>query len=108
MTEKPENVQYSEFELDGVIYSTLLNKKFANRKKYVRFDPKKIVAVIPGTVIKILVRKGRRVAVGDNLIMFEAMKMQTYIQTSIEGKVKQIYVKKGQMISKGYLILELE
>ena len=108
MTEKQEDVQYSEFELDGVVYKTLLSDKFKNKKKYVPFDPKKVVAVIPGTVLKILVRKGKRVEIGDNLVQFEAMKMQSFIQAQIEGKVKKIYVKKGQMISRGYLILELE
>jgi pyruvate carboxylase len=108
MTEEIKKVEYNDFLLDGVTYKTTLNKKFTNRKKYVRYDPKKVHAVIPGTVLKVNVRKGKKVEVGDNLVQFEAMKMQTYIQAHMDGKVKQVYVKKGQMISKGFLILELE
>jgi biotin carboxyl carrier protein len=108
MTDNLKKEEYSEFVLDGVTYKTLLSKKFTNKKKYERYDPKKIMAVIPGTVIKVNVRKGKRIEVGDNLVLFEAMKMQSYIQAHMDGKVKQVYVKKGQMISKGYLILELE
>lgn len=108
MTEDNNKTDYSDFLLDGVTYKTLLSKKFTNKKKYERFDPKKVLAVIPGTVIKVNVRKGKKVEVGDNLVQFEAMKMQSYIQAHMDGKVKQVYVKKGQMISKGYLILELE
>ena len=40
--------------------------------------------------------------------MLEAMKMQSYVQTNIDGKVKSVNVKKGQMVSKGYVIVELE
>jgi len=108
MAEEPENIKYSKFELDGVTYKTLLSKKFQNKKKYERYNPKKVFAVIPGTILKVSVKKGKRVEVGDNLVQFEAMKMQTFIQAQMDGKIKQIYVKKGQMVSKGFLMLEFE
>lgn len=108
MTEDVKKTKYDDFVLDGVTYKTTLNKMFTSKKKYERFNPKKVLAVIPGTVLKVNVRKGRKVEVGDNLVLFEAMKMQSYVQAHMDGKVKQVYVKKGQMISKGFLILELE
>lgn len=108
MAEEPKDVKYKKFVLDGVTYKTTLNKKFTTRKKYVPHNPKKIEASIPGTIVKILVRKGRKVEAGDNLILLEAMKMQSYVQTNIDGKVKSVNVKKGQMVSKGYVIIELE
>lgn len=108
MAEEPEEIQYSDFTLDEVTYKTMLPDKYRNRKRYVAPDPKKIAAVIPGTIIKILVRKGRRIEIGDNLILLEAMKMQSYVQAHIDGKVKKVYVKKGQMVSKGTLMIELE
>ena len=108
MAEETPKELYSIFELDGVEYKTLLTKKFRNRKKYVRWDPKKVFAQIPGTIIKVLVRRGRRVETGDNLFIIEAMKMQSFIQAHASGKVKKIHVKKGQMVSKGFLMIEVE
>ena len=49
-------------------------------------------------------KKGRKVDPGDNLIMFEAMKMQTFVQAHISGKIKKVNVKQGQMIPKGFVI----
>lgn len=108
MSEESPKELYSIFELDGVEYKTLLSKKFRNRKKYVKWDPKLIHAVIPGTIIKVLIRRGRKVETGDNLLMIEAMKMQSYIQAHTDGKIKKIHVKKGQMVSKGFLMIEME
>lgn len=108
MTEDEKNIEYTDFLLDGVTYKTLLNKKFTNKKKFERYNPKKVLAVIPGTVLKVSVRKGKRVDVGDNLVLFEAMKMQTYIQAPIAGKIKKVNIKKGQMVSKGFVMIEFE
>jgi biotin carboxyl carrier protein len=108
MEENEQKGKLSTLELDGVKYKTFLNEKFKNRKKYVPENPKLIKAYIPGTIVKILVRKGRKVDEGDNLLVLEAMKMQTSIQAHMAGKVKNINVKKGQMVSKGFVMIELE
>lgn len=107
MADQNENPKYSILELDGVKYKTILPEKFKNRPKYVASNPKLIKSVIPGTIVKILVRKGRKVEEGDNLLLLEAMKMQTYVQAHISGKVKVVNIKKGQMVSKGFVMIEL-
>ena len=108
MADQNENLKYSTLVLDGVKYKTILPEKFKNRAKYEPLNPKLIKAVIPGTIVKILVRKGRKVEEGDNLLLLEAMKMQTYVQAHISGKVKVVNIKKGQMVSKGFVMIELE
>lgn len=106
MTEENTPI-YSILDIEGDKYQTLLTKKYLNRKKYIAPDPKQIKAVIPGTVVKVLVRKGRKIEVGESLIIFEAMKMQTHVQANVDGKIKAIHVKKGQMVSKNYVMIEL-
>lgn len=108
MDDQNKNPKYSMLELDGVKYKTILPEKYINRAKFKPLNPKLIKAVIPGTVVKILVRKGRKVEEGDNLLLFEAMKMQTYVQANISGKIKIVNIKKGQMVSKGFVMIELE
>ncbi len=108
MAEENNKRKYVTLELEGVKYKTTLNKKFQNRKPYVPHDPSKIVAFIPGTIKKLYVRRGRKVEEGDRLLILEAMKMQNVILAPFDGKVKAIHVKKGQMISKGYVMIEME
>ncbi|MEJ2593849.1 MAG: biotin/lipoyl-binding protein [bacterium] len=107
MDENVQKPKYKTLELEGVKYRTLLSAKFNNRKKYEPENPKLIKAFIPGTIVKILTKKGRKVEEGEDLLVLEAMKMQSFVQATIPGKVKSINVKKGQMVPKGFVMIEL-
>lgn len=82
--------------------------KYENRKKYQLPDPKKILSFIPGTVLDIMVKEEQTIKKGDHLMILDAMKMQNRLKASISGKIKKIYAKKGDKVSKGTLLLELE
>jgi len=99
---------FESFLVDEVEYKTLLTKKFRNRKKYQPVSPGLVVAVIPGTIVKINTRKGRKVQEDDSLLILEAMKMQNIITSPIDGKVTKVNIKKGQMVHKGYVMIEIE
>jgi biotin carboxyl carrier protein len=108
MAETDPKPRFSNIVLDGVTYKTVLPQWYKNKKKYEPANPKLIKAYIPGTIIKVMTRRGRKVEEGDNLLLLEAMKMQTYVQAHISGKVKKVNIKKGQMVSKGFVMIELE
>lgn len=63
---------------------------------------------MPGKVIKIPVSIGSVVAKGETVIILEAMKMENEIKASYDGIVKEIYVKEGQALDNGVLMMELE
>jgi biotin carboxyl carrier protein len=94
--------------IDTSLYKTRLSTKFVNRKAYEPVDPRIILNFIPGTVINILVTEGQNVKLGDDLIILDAMKMQNKLKCNTDGKIKQISVKKGDKVSKGTVLLELE
>jgi biotin carboxyl carrier protein len=94
--------------IDTSLYKTRLSSKFENRKPYKPADPKSVLSFIPGTVMDILVTVGQEVKKGQELMILDAMKMQNLLKCSMDGKVKSIAVKKGDKISKGTLLLELE
>jgi len=63
---------------------------------------------MPGKVIKIPVSVGAEVSKGQTVIVLEAMKMENEIKASYDGVVKEIYVKEGQALDNGVLMMELE
>ncbi len=63
---------------------------------------------MPGKVIKIPVSAGDEVVKGQTVIVLEAMKMENEIKASYDGVVKEVYVKEGQALDNGVLMMELE
>ena len=66
-----------------------------------------IYALIPGLVSQLFVNKGDDVAIGQKLIILEAMKMENEIDSPISGVIKDIYINSGDKIDKGDLIMEI-
>lgn len=94
--------------IDTSIYKTRISRKFQNRKPYHPADPKIILSFIPGTVLEILIKAGQAVKMGDDLMILDAMKMQNRLKCNMDGIVKSISVKKGDKVSKGTVLLNLE
>ncbi len=94
--------------IDTSLYLTRISSKFQNRKHYRPADPKIILSFIPGTVLDIMIEIGQNVSKGDDLMILDAMKMQNRLKCNMDGKVKSIAVKKGDKVSKGTILLELE
>jgi len=107
--EKKESTTPMEIlKVDDVAYTTLLTKKFRERKKYKPNDPKKVVAFIPGNIVAVSVKKGSKVTLNDKMIGLEAMKMINQVVAPIDGVVKKVHVKVGDIVSKNQLLIELE
>lgn len=64
-----------------------------------------VVAPLPGTVKSIAVAAGQRVALGDTLLVIEAMKMDNAIRASRPGVVAAIHVAAGQRVAHGEPLL---
>ncbi|WP_067534917.1 biotin/lipoyl-binding carrier protein [Nocardia crassostreae] len=63
-----------------------------------------VLAEMVSTVQKISVSVGDHVAINDELIMLESMKMEIPVVAEIEGTVTSINVKPGDVLQKGDLI----
>jgi pyruvate carboxylase len=101
------------FELNGqpreiVIKDENIKSTVASKRKVDPKDETHIGASMPGTVIKVIVDKGEMVEKGDHLMITEAMKMETTVQAPFSGKIKDIYVKSGDAISPGDLLIEMQ
>jgi biotin carboxyl carrier protein len=108
MTNMENNNKLKFLNIDTSLYKTRISKKFENRKKYQPPDPKKILSFIPGTVLDIKVTEGQTVEKGDEMMILDAMKMQNKLKSTGAGRIKKIHVNKGDKVSRGALLIELE
>lgn len=69
---------------------------------------KKIVAPMPGKIVKVLVEPGQEVTKGQTAIIISAMKMESEYKTSMDGKIKNIMVKEGETVESNQLLIEIE
>jgi len=66
-----------------------------------------VKAPLPGTVVSIAVTEGDRVAVGQELCVLEAMKMNNPIRATQPGTVTQIHVRVGEQVMHGAPLVTL-
>lgn len=98
--------KYKSLNIRGTIYKTTLTKKFENRKVWKQPNEKEIWSFIPGTVLKIYIKEGQEVKEGENLCVFEAMKMENIVTVPFDGIIKKINVKEGDRFPKGIILFE--
>jgi len=70
--------------------------------------PVRVVAPMPGLVLRVQVAAGDRVGTGDGLVVLEAMKMENEIKARGPAVVAQVLVTEGQAVEKGAPLVEFE
>ncbi|MCO5232545.1 MAG: biotin/lipoyl-binding protein [Chitinophagales bacterium] len=68
----------------------------------------KIIAPMPGLVLKILVTPGQTVNKGDSIIILEAMKMENVIKCTGDAVVKAVHIQEKDAVEKNQLLIEME
>jgi biotin carboxyl carrier protein len=70
--------------------------------------PARVVAPMPGRLVRILVAEGQQVEVGDGLVVVEAMKMENELRSPRAGRVAQLPVREGQAVETAALLVVVE
>jgi biotin carboxyl carrier protein len=60
--------------------------------------PQRVLAPMPGKVVRVLVAAGDQVEVGRGLVVVEAMKMQNEIRAPKSGRIERVLVVEGQPV----------
>ncbi len=97
-----------EFIINEGTYKTTINKKYSNRKPYEAPNAKKIRSFMPGTIRGVFCEPGQDVEPETKLCILEAMKMKNVILPPFKGKIKEVFVKSGQLVPKNHVLIELE
>jgi 3-methylcrotonyl-CoA carboxylase alpha subunit len=63
---------------------------------------------MPGTVIRVLVAPGDRVAARETLVVLEAMKMETPLVSPYDATVRAVHAAEGDRVTGGAVLVELE
>jgi pyruvate carboxylase subunit B len=70
--------------------------------------PGHVSTTMPGNIVDVLVKEGDTVKAGQAVLITEAMKMETEVQSAIAGKVTAIHVAKGDRVNPGEILIEIE
>ena len=69
---------------------------------------KRVVSNMAGVVLEFLVKPGDQVAVDQDVVTLESMKMQIPVQSTVAGTVKSIKVNEGDFVDDGAVLIEIE
>jgi biotin carboxyl carrier protein len=66
--------------------------------------PARLVAPMPGRVVRVLEAPGAEVAAGQGLFVIEAMKMENELKAPRAGRLQEVAVREGQAVEAGALL----
>lgn len=102
-----QNFEILQIFPDARKYKTTYTTKYRNRKVWKKPDLQEIKSVIPGVVTSFTVKEGDHVQKGEELMIYEAMKMQNIILAPFDGTVEKILVKEREKLAKGVIMIYL-
>jgi biotin carboxyl carrier protein len=70
--------------------------------------PKKLLAPMPGKVVRVLLGQGQAVEAGESILVVEAMKMQNEIKSPKKGTVQKIVAAEGANVNAGDVLAIVE
>lgn len=70
--------------------------------------PKKLIAPMPGKVVRILLVEGAAVEAGAGVLVVEAMKMQNEVKAPKKGTIQKVLVSEGAAVNAGDIVAIVE
>jgi biotin carboxyl carrier protein len=102
-------------QLDVHVGSTPVAVTLNGRRRWGRKEdgavgsgPQRLVAPMPGKVVRVLVKAGDAVAARQAIVVVEAMKMENELRASRDGTVTELHVREGMSVEAGALLLVIQ
>jgi len=67
-----------------------------------------ITAHMAGTILRVEVDAGARIAAGDEVVVIESMKMEMAISPTADGVVREVRVQPGDVVQEGDVLLVVD
>jgi biotin carboxyl carrier protein len=85
-------------------------RSLRSRQKAIRDEqgPRRVVAPMPGRIVRVLVTENSSVEAGQGIVVVEAMKMQNEIRSPKKGVIKQISAIPGAAVNPGDILAVVE
>jgi len=93
--------------VDDTLYCTKVPEDRSIKETSGILNPYEIRAIIPGTVVELMVKKGQKVSRGQVILILEAMKMYNELEAEIHGNIEKIYVSSGDKVEKDRLMVRI-
>ena len=97
-----------EFEVEDADRAALRARATRGRGPQAQHGPTDVRAIIPGRVLTVAVTPGDVVALGQQLLTVEAMKMQNELRSPRDGVVLRLSVGPGTTVEPGDVLVVLE
>lgn len=95
-------------QVDGARVPVVLRDPRRARRGPVAADgPARVVAPMPGKVVRLLVAAGDRVDVRQGLVVVEAMKMENELRAPRAGTVSEVSVEEGAVVDVGAVLITI-
>jgi biotin carboxyl carrier protein len=96
----------------GIAYDTLVEDRRSLRGRQrtggPEQGPQRLVASMPGRVVRVLAAEGETIAAGQGILVIEAMKMQNEIRSSKAGVLKKMLAREGGNVNAGDVLAIVE
>jgi len=70
--------------------------------------PQRIVAPMPGKIVRVGVKPGEAVRARQTVVVIEAMKMENELKASRDGAVSELHAKEGASVDAGALLVVIQ
>ena len=98
--------------LRGSVYQCHVRdpRSLRNRKRAGLVDSgeQKLIASMPGKVVRIIASVGDQISAGQGIIVIEAMKMQNEVRSPRDGQLKKLLVGQGANVGAGEVLAIIE
>ncbi len=102
------NVRKQAFEQEHKDEMPVVTQEETAVKAPQSFSGQVIKAPLPGRILEVKVKVGQQIAVGDTIMVLEAMKMENDIRSNVKGTVKQLVVSKDDYVPADQVLVEID
>ncbi len=104
------NIKYNDFNFEVHLHQRREEKK-KNKSSMILddyFQDGKILAPMPGKIVSVKCKKGDQIQEGQDLVVFEAMKMENYFTSPVNGIITSVKVKENDSVTAKQILIEIE